>query len=59
MVIFYNTPHTSWVNQPRSYWIPVRVVARVFAYIRTVVIKAALRVGNKWTGYDITSERVD
>lgn len=59
MAMFYGTPHSSWNNQPRSYWIPVRIVARVLAYIRTVVVKAVLKVGNKWTGYDITSERVD
>lgn len=59
MAIFYNTPHTSWKNQPKSYWIPVSVVARVLAYIRTIVVKAVLKVGNKWAVYDTTSERVD
>lgn len=59
MAIFYSTPYTSWNNQPKSYWIPVRMIAHVLAYIRTVVIKAVIKVGNKWIVYDTTSERVD
>ena len=59
MAMFYSTPNSQWLNQPRSYWIPVRIVARALAYIRTIVFKATLKVGKKWTGYDITSERVD
>lgn len=57
--MFYNTPHTSWANQPKSYWIPIRIAAHVLAYIRTSVKSAILKIGNKWTGYDVTSERVD
>jgi hypothetical protein len=57
--MFYNTPNCSWKNQPRSYWVPVRIMARVWAYIRTSVSSALLKVGRKWTGYDVTSERVD
>jgi len=59
MAEFYNTPHTSWKNQPLSYWIPIRGIARALAYIHTVVVKAVLKVGRKWTKYDVTSERVD
>jgi len=59
MAMFYNTPKSQWLNQPKSYWVPSKIMARALAYIRTVILKAALKVGKKWTGYDITSERVD
>lgn len=59
MAQYYNTPHTSWMNQPKSYWVPLRMAAHALAYIRTVVVRAAMKIGSKWTGYDITSERVD
>lgn len=59
MAAFYNTPHTTWSNQPKSYWVPLGIVAHILAYIRTIVVKAVIRVGNKWTTYNATSERVD
>ena len=59
MAVWMNTPHTSWLNQPLSYWIPMGSIVNILAYIHTVVIKAMLRIGNKWVNYEPTSERVD
>lgn len=60
MALFYDTPHTSWLNTTKSRWIPVRAFFAIMAFIRTVVTKAKVSVGNKWvTPDDVTSERTD
>jgi hypothetical protein len=61
MAVFYNTNFTSWLNQPKSYWVPVGAFIRALAYIRTVVVRAILTIGNKWvtTIYDVASEKTD
>lgn len=57
MALFYNTPHTSWQNRT-SYWIPLRIMAHAFAVIQTAS-SSTLKLGKKWVGIDVTSERVD
>lgn len=57
MALFYNTPHTSWQNRT-SYWIPLRIMAHAFAVIQTTS-SSSLKLGKKWVGIDVTSERVD
>lgn len=61
MAQFYNTNFASWLNQPKSYWVPMGAFIRALAYIRTVVVKAILTIGNKWvtTIYDVASEKTD
>lgn len=59
MTIFCSTPNTQWVNSDKSYWIPLRVLFTLVAYIRTAVTKATMAIGRKWTKYDVSSEMSD